>query len=100
MLGGGARWRSGVVDAATAPLLDDDSRLGKCFRDLALHVLVVADFDGLYGQEPCDTAGENVTVTIQGAGSDEAARLADSFRFDACLKRERLIDILRSAATA
>lgn len=35
-----------------------------------------------------------------GVGSDEAARLADSFRFDACLKRERLIDILRSAATA
>jgi hypothetical protein len=33
-------------------------------------------------------------------GSDEAARLADSFRFDACLKRERLLDILRSAATA
>jgi hypothetical protein len=36
----------------------------------------------------------------QGVGSDEAARLADSFRFDACLKRERLLDILRSAATA
>ena len=29
----------------------------------------------------------------------EAAALADSFRFDACLKRERLLDILRSAAT-
>jgi hypothetical protein len=36
---------------------------------------------------------------FEGIGSDEAARLADSFRFDACLKRERLLDILRSAAT-
>jgi endoglucanase len=37
---------------------------------------------------------------FQGVGSDEAPRLADSFRFVACLKRERLVDILRSAATA
>ena len=37
---------------------------------------------------------------FQGVGSEEAALLADSFRFDGCLKRERLLDILRSAATA
>jgi hypothetical protein len=36
---------------------------------------------------------------FQGVGSEEAALLADSFRFDACLKRERLLEILRSAAT-
>jgi hypothetical protein len=42
---------------------------------------------------------DDVARCFQCVGS-EAARLADSFRFDACLKRERLIDILRSAATA
>jgi endoglucanase len=36
---------------------------------------------------------------FQGVGLDEAASLADSFRFDACWKRERLLDILRSAAS-
>ena len=34
---------------------------------------------------------------FQGVGPEQAAALADSFRFDACLKRERLLDILRAA---
>ena len=63
MLGGGARRRNGGVDAATAPLLDDDSRPSNVSGNLALHVLVASDFDGLCGQEPGDTAGENVIVT-------------------------------------
>ena len=36
---------------------------------------------------------------FEGVGPDEAALLADSFQFDACLKRERLLEILRAAAT-
>ena len=63
MLGGGARRRSGGVDAATVPLLDDDSGPSNVSGNLALHVLVAPDFDGLCGQEPGDTAGENVIVT-------------------------------------
>src|SRR6266850_4126992 len=30
--------------------------------NVTLHVLVASDFDGACGQEPCDTAGENVIV--------------------------------------
>ena len=37
---------------------------------------------------------------FEGVGADEAAALADSFRFDACLKRDRLLDVLRAAASA
>jgi len=29
---------------------------------------------------------------------DEAAGLADSFRFDACVQRVRLVDVVRQAA--
>ncbi len=31
--------------------------------NFTLHVLVPAGFDGACGQEPCDTAGENVVMT-------------------------------------
>jgi len=47
----------------TVPLLGDDSRPSNVSGNLALHVLVAPDFDGLCGQEPGDTAGENVIVT-------------------------------------
>jgi endoglucanase len=35
---------------------------------------------------------------FEGVGVDEAAALADSFRFETCRKRDRLLDILRAAA--
>jgi hypothetical protein len=63
MRGGVARRRSGGVDAATALLRDDDSRPSNVSGNFALHVLVASDSDGVCGQEPCDTAGENVVVT-------------------------------------
>ena len=37
---------------------------------------------------------------FESVAADEAAALADSFRFEACLKRDRLLDILRAAASA
>jgi hypothetical protein len=61
-------------------------------------------FEGLVFESCCRRVSESLRDESRelspGVGSDEAARLADSFRFDACLKRERLLDILRSAATA
>jgi endoglucanase len=35
---------------------------------------------------------------FESVGLDEAAKLADSFRFDACVQRERLVDVVREAA--
>ena len=37
---------------------------------------------------------------FEGVRSDEVVGLADSFRFAACLKRERLLAIVRAAAAA
>ena len=63
MRGGVARRRSGGVDAATAPLLDDDSRMRNVSGNFTLHVLVASGSDGPCDQEPCETPGENVVVT-------------------------------------
>jgi aryl-phospho-beta-D-glucosidase BglC (GH1 family) len=35
---------------------------------------------------------------FEGVSPDEAAELADSFRFDACVRRGRLVDVVREAA--
>ena len=63
MRSGVARRRSGGVDAATAALLDEDSRLRNVSGNFTLHVLVASGSDGPCDQEPCETTGENVVVT-------------------------------------
>jgi hypothetical protein len=49
----------------------------------------------------CRTAGRGLRAVLRGGvRPNEAAGLADSFRFAACLTRERLLAIVRAAAAA